>query len=85
MTINQLHRILTKEIGRGNGRRKVLVHKDAFTHPLKPDGLSYHDVTRADVETHTVLDADGFTKTRRDGTECLTTSLILRGLDDFCA
>lgn len=75
----KLHKLLTKLVSAGHGRKPVLVSKTTFSAPLEADG-----VTRLDVEDvvgpEAVPWADGDGYTMRDnGAERLKVAVTLVG------
>lgn len=81
MTINQLHKITSDLIAKGAGRRAVCIAKDTFSHPLEPDGCTILDVESAELKIYELMDADGGSDCRKDGTVKTRTSLTLFGGD----
>lgn len=79
MTIIKLHKHLSELIAKGQGRKQVTIKKDTFTHPLEGDGCVILPVVDLGIQVNTVIDDDGGTKVRRDGSECYMTSLVLFG------
>ena len=62
MTIIKLHKILSKAIAEGHGRKLVCVNKLTFTHALEEDGACILPVCAADMDRHEMLDDDGGSK-----------------------
>jgi hypothetical protein len=79
MTIGRLHKLLGKMIEQGHARKKVCINKDSFFHPLEGDGAVILEAETAQIEAHPMIDDDGFTKFRADGSESMHTSLIIGG------
>lgn len=79
MTLNQLHKLLTKLIAQGHGRRSVQVDKGSYRHNLEADGCVILPVDRAAMHTYRILNDDGGTHINADGTERQRTSLVLIG------
>jgi hypothetical protein len=77
MTLNQLHKITGKLIAEGYGRRPVCVDKSKVTHPLENDGCCIIHVTEVRVLCHEMLDEDGSTAYRNDGTGIFRTSVVI--------
>jgi len=82
MTIQKLHKLLTKAIADGLGRRKVCVQKDTFQHVLETDGVVILEVKTATVECVYQADDDGGIKILADGSGSIRTCLVLRGEDE---
>jgi hypothetical protein len=78
-TVLQLFKLLAKEIDRGHGRKKVLVAKHTFVHPLESDGATILEVEGIGIARIGNLDDDGGTKYRKDGTESTSTVCVLAG------
>ena len=79
MTVAKLHKLLGKMIEQGYGRQSVLVNKATFTSNLEMDGVCLLDVCGVIPHVGPYADGDGFTATRKDGTECTMTSVLLYG------
>ena len=79
MTLNQLHKLLTKLIAQGHGRKAVYVDKGSYRHNLEQDGCVILPVERGAIHTYRILDDDGATYINADGTERQRTSLVLIG------
>lgn len=79
MTIGRLHKLLGRMIEHGHARKKVCIYKPSFAHPLESDGAVILEVETAQIESYPMMDDDGGTKFRKDGSESLHTSLILGG------
>jgi hypothetical protein len=77
MTINRLFKILTLLKNAGHGRRLVCVDKSKCTHPLESDGCCIMPVTDAALNTHEMLDADGGTDFKADGTVRTRKALVI--------
>lgn len=78
-TIARLHRELGELISQGHGRRIVAIAKDSFQHNCEPDGVTILDVEGLGIKAITNADDDGGTKFNKDGTESITTRLVLAG------
>lgn len=79
MTIKKLHKILTEAISKGHGRKKVFCDKPTFKHRLEPDGVTILPVMLAELRTINMANDYGGIKERKDGTESLSTCMILCG------
>lgn len=79
VTIQHLHKLLTKEIEKGNGRRKVCVDKPSLYHPLEDDGAIIIDVHAAVVESVQQLNDDGGIGHGPCNSERYKTCLVIRG------
>jgi hypothetical protein len=79
MTVNQLHKLLTKLIAQGHGRKSVYVDKGSYRDPREADGCVILPVYRGAMHTYRLLDEDGGTWINADGTERQRTSLVLIG------
>lgn len=82
MTVNQLHRILGNIIAEGNGRCKVCVNKDTFTHNLEGDGCVILDVDACRVESVMQMNGDGGILHGPDDRERYKTCCVLFGDSD---
>ena len=69
MTVGQLNKITSEMVKNGKSRMNVCIDRSTFTHPLESDGLVIMDVSSADTQTFSLMDGDGFTELRKDGTE----------------
>jgi hypothetical protein len=79
MTVNQLHKLLTKLIAKGHGRRGVYVDKGSYRHALESDGCIILPVSHGEMHTYLLLNDDGGAHINADGTERQRTSLVLIG------
>ena len=79
MTVNRLHKLLGQMIRNGYARRQVLVNKETFTDNLEADGCVILPISGAIATSIGMFDDDGFTKTRADGRECMSSVVILFG------
>lgn len=79
MTVNQLHKALGKMIENGNGRLPVCVNKPTFSSNLEPDGHVILDICGANMRVYPVIDGDGGTALRKDGTERQMSCVVLYG------
>ncbi len=77
MNINQLHKLLTKAIAEGDGRREVCIDKSKCTHPLESDGCCILPVTSCEIQTHEMMDGDGGTAFLANGCAKTRTALVL--------
>ncbi len=84
MTVGKAYKILGKLIAEGHARKPLCVDKPTFTSALELDGNVILDVDRVDVKSHCMIDDDGGTKFRTDGTECSRTSVVLSGNSERC-
>ena len=79
MTIGKLHKLLSVMVENGQSRTGVIIDKTTFTHPLEEDGATLLSVNSGKIECISIIDDDGFTKTKKDGTECVKIVLVLKG------
>lgn len=79
ITVGRLHKILEALVDKGMSRRLVCVDKTTFQHPLEEDGATILPVISVRLESHSIVDDDGFTKHRKDGSECVMTPVVIRG------
>jgi len=79
MTINKLHKKLTKLIENGDGRKQVKINKRTFNHDLEGDGCCILPVESCDIETIPLIDDDGGTL-NDSGEEKLETVAVLSGV-----
>tara|TARA_S200002703_G_scaffold127746_1_gene114424 strand:- start:9 stop:251 length:243 start_codon:yes stop_codon:yes gene_type:complete len=79
MTINQLHKELTKLIEAGHKRKPVTIDKRTFNHPEEDNGVVIMDVKKLEVSNIEVADDDGWIKENKDGSSSSRIVLILRG------
>jgi len=79
LTVRQLYKFMGKLIEDGHARKRVVVRKDTFTHPLEADGCTVLEVTHASMNSHLMLDDNSYTKTLADGTESERVALTLCG------
>lgn len=79
MTLNQLHKRLTKLIAEGHGRKPVCVSKTTFTDNCEGDGVTILPVAGVGVRRINMGDGDGGMKINRDGTEHTRSTVILAG------
>ncbi len=77
MTLNQLHKRLTKLIEQGYGRRTVCVDKPTFSHACESDGANILGVDGVGVRTVRYMVDDSYELA--DGTERQRTVVILAG------
>jgi hypothetical protein len=54
-----MHKITGKLIKQGHGRKRVMVHKKSFYHPLEGDGCVILDIDDLNMETFPIFDDDG--------------------------
>lgn len=81
MTINKLHKLLGQLIEQGYGRSKACIDKSSFTHPLEDDGAVILDIHEAESRWVPLMDDDGGTAYRKDGTERGFQTVTLYGND----
>lgn len=81
MTVNQLHKQLSKLMEQGRGRQYVNINKSSFTHPLEGDGCVILPVYECGLEWVTTGDDDGGIKINKDGGEAGSTILVLKGIE----
>ena len=79
MTIGKLNEITTEMVKNGRSRISVCIDKSTFSHPLEEDGAVIMDVGSAEIQTIPLMDGDGFTEFRKDGSEKLKTKFVLSG------
>ncbi len=82
ITIEQLYKQLGEFVARGDGRKRVCIAKETFTHNLESDGCTILYVHDCRMKTINLVDGDGGTKVNSKGQECYTTVAILFGIDD---
>ncbi len=80
-TVKALRDELNQLIYEGHGRKIVHISKTTFTHNLEDDGCTMLEVAGLGVRSIGILDGDGGTKYRADGTEASRTVLVLAGSD----
>lgn len=83
MTLGKLHKELGKLLASDKklARKKVVINKRTFTHPLESDGCCMLDVKRINVQTYNILNDDGGLLDDKSGNEKLTSSVVLSGTD----
>lgn len=81
MTILKLNKYLGQLIAEGHGRKKVMIDKGSFRHPLEADGCMILPVDEATIHRFNIADDDGGTKVTKRGVECMQTGLVLYGND----
>lgn len=79
MTVNQLHKLLTKLIAQGHGRKAVYVDKASYRDNRESDGCVILPVYRGAMHTYRLFDDDGGIAYDSKGTERQRTSLVLIG------
>lgn len=79
MTLNQLHKLLTKLIAQGHGRKAVYVDKGSYRDNRENDGCVILPVDTGAMHTYRLLDEDGGYWINKDGSERQRTSLVLVG------
>lgn len=79
VTINQLYRLLGKQIDAGNGRLPVCVNKETFTDNREPDGCVILEVCGLNVERIRMCDGDGGTAVTKAGLEITRRTAVLFG------
>lgn len=79
MTLNQLHKQLTKLIEQGHGRRQVAIAKESFHDNRESDGCTILPVCKVDTDWIVQADDDGGTAFNKDGTERGRWTVILGG------
>lgn len=84
MTVKKLHAALEILIQAGAGRRKVVIDKETYRHPLESDGCVLLDVARVRMQTNPIIDDDGGTTLNKDGTERTQQSVVLSGNEIRC-
>lgn len=78
MTANKLHKLLTKMIADGHGRREVLVNKETFASNLEPE-VQFLPISGLLSKHILMADPDGGTMTNRDGSERGSVCIVLFG------
>lgn len=81
MTINKLQKYLADLVAEGHGRKKVMIDKSSFRHPLESDGCLILPVDEATIFRFNLADDDGGTKVTTRGVECMQSALVLYGKD----
>lgn len=79
MTVNELHKRLSKAIAAGNGRKQVNVAKHTFHHNCEGDGVTHLRVEDTDLTWIYLADDDGGVATRKDGQERGSMTFVLYG------
>ena len=79
ITVFRLHKELGKIIADGEGRKKVSINKNTFTHNLESDGCVILPVMKAEIEWIQTIDDDGGHKENKDGSESGSTVCVLYG------
>lgn len=80
MTVNQLHKRLTKLIAEGFARNPVCVSKTTFTHNCEGDGVTILPVTGVGIRRINIASDDGGTGYNKDGSERTKMTVILSGI-----
>lgn len=76
MTIYKLHKLLTKLIADGDGRKKVCVDKSKCNHPCEPEA-GIIQITSAEIKTVEVADDEGGMKVLANGCTATRTMLVI--------
>lgn len=79
MTLNQLHKRLSRLIEQGYGRRRVSIAKHTFVDNREGDGCTILPIESVCVEWIVDADDDGGLAVNKDGTERGHTTVILEG------
>jgi hypothetical protein len=79
MTLNKLHKQLSKLIEQGYGRRQVAIAKESFHDNRESDGCTILPVCKVDTDWIVQADDDGGTAFNKDGTERGRWTVILGG------
>lgn len=79
MTVGRLHKQLTKLIEQGHKRRKVVIDKPTFSHPLESDGCCMLDVKDMSLVCYHILNEHGGFGHGKNDVEKYQTSLVLVG------
>jgi len=79
ITVNALHKRLGKLIKEGHGRKTVCVAKTSFSHNCEIDGCTILPVEGLGIEHIRIVDGDGGTALRKDGTERFRQTCLLVG------
>lgn len=79
VTVNQLHKMLAKQIEKGNGRLPVCVNKNTFRDNRESDGCVILPVDGLNIERIAMSDDDGGTATTKAGLEVTRRTAILYG------
>ncbi len=79
MTVNRLHKLLTKLIREGHGRIPVSVSKETFSDNREVDGCTILSVNGVVVQYVPQADDDGGTKVNKDGTESHRKTAVIYG------
>lgn len=84
LTVGRLHAILGGMVSAGHARKRVHVDKDTYTHNLECDGAVVLGVYRCEIQVLGNIDDDGGMKFRKDGTESISTLVVLSGSGERC-
>jgi hypothetical protein len=79
MTVKALHKELSKLIDQGYSRKKVLINKNTFKHPLELDGCCILDVKNVELQTYNILNDDGGFGHGENDQEKYQTNVVLSG------
>ncbi len=79
MTLNGLHKLLSKLIAEGHGRAPVAVDKQSFRDNRESDGCVILDVAGLDVYLVPMADDDGGAGVNKNGSEKLRKTCVLYG------
>lgn len=79
MTLNELHKRLTKLIEQGHGRRRVSVDKPSFQDNRESDGCTILPICQVYAQWIPDADDDGGIATNKDGTEHGRVTVVIGG------
>lgn len=79
LTVNQLHKITTKLLAEGHGRKPVCVSKNSYSHNCEEDGITILPVEDVMLQAIYLDDGDGGTKVNADGREATRATVVLYG------
>jgi len=81
VTIGKLHKELGKLITKDKklARKKVVINKRTFTHPLELDGCCMLDVKSIEIKEYNILNDDGGLGHGINDVEKFTSALVLSG------
>lgn len=79
MTLNKLHKEIENLIIAGYGRKKVMINKRTFTHPLESDGCCILPITNLNVQTYNIFNEDGGLGHGKNDDEKFEQAIVLSG------
>jgi hypothetical protein len=78
MTVSALYKKLQIMIVAGHGRRRVVINKRSFTHPLESDGCCMLDIVSVSTQVYNKMNDDGGFLDE-NGNEKFMRSVVLSG------